>query len=140
SIDYKVSFLNTYHAVIIGYLANLALPRFGEVGRCSIIHKTEKVPMFASIGTVITERLFDVLVLFITASVMLTFQYDIVSGFLHDAIYVNLISKISAVNYFWLTGIVALLIIFIVILRMFLKLRLLLFLALALEIINPANT
>lgn len=105
SIHYKVSFWNAYHAVMIGYLANLALPRFGEIGRCSVIHKVEKVPMFASIGTVITERLFDVLVLFLTGLVMLIFQYDIVSDFLYDTIYLNIAKKINTLNYWWLVGI-----------------------------------
>ncbi|ARS42316.1 hypothetical protein CA265_22710 [Sphingobacteriaceae bacterium GW460-11-11-14-LB5] len=105
SIHYKVSFWNAYHAVMIGYLANLALPRFGEIGRCSVIHKAEKVPMFASIGTVITERLFDVLVLFLTSVAMVTFQYDIVSDFLYNVIYLNLVKKLGAINYLWLLGI-----------------------------------
>jgi len=105
SIHYKVSFSNAYHAVIIGYLANLALPRFGEIGRCSIINKTEKVPMFASIGTVITERLFDVLVLFLTTIAMLVFQYDMVSDFIYNTIYINLTKKLATINYVWLIGI-----------------------------------
>jgi len=105
SIHYKVSFWNAYHAVMIGYLANLALPRFGEIGRCSVIHKAEKVPMFASIGTVITERLFDVLVLFLTSVAMVTFQYDIVSDFLYNVIYLNLVKKLGSINYLWLVGI-----------------------------------
>ncbi|WP_158544333.1 lysylphosphatidylglycerol synthase transmembrane domain-containing protein [Pedobacter miscanthi] len=104
SIHYKVSFLNAYHAVMIGYLANLALPRFGELGRCSVIHKAEKVPMFASIGTVITERLFDVLMLFLTSLAMIVFQYDIVSDFLYNTIYLNLVKKLNSLNYWWLVG------------------------------------
>lgn len=104
SIHYKVGFWNAYHAVIIGYLANLALPRFGEIGRCSVINRTEKVPMFAAIGTVITERLFDVLVLFGTGLAMLVFQYDIVSDFLYHTIYLNVVNKLSALNYFWLVS------------------------------------
>ncbi|WP_343522897.1 lysylphosphatidylglycerol synthase transmembrane domain-containing protein [Pedobacter sp.] len=104
SIHYKVSFWNAYHAVMIGYLANLALPRFGELGRCSVIHRAEKVPMFASIGTVITERLFDVLMLFFTSLAMVTLQYDIVSDFLYDAIYLNLLKKLDSLNYWWLVG------------------------------------
>ncbi len=102
SIQYRVSFWNAYHAVIIGYLANLALPRFGEIGRCSVVHKTEKVPMFASIGTVITERLFDVLVLLITGLLMLVFQYHIVSDFLYNTIYLNLLKKVESLNYIWI--------------------------------------
>lgn len=114
SIHYQVGFWNAYHAVIIGYLANLALPRFGEIGRCSVINKTEKVPMFAAIGTVITERLFDVLVLFSTGLAMLVFQYAIVSDFLYHTIYLNVVNKLSALSYFWLVifGLLALFLIF----------------------------
>ena len=121
SIHYKISFSNTYHAVIIGYLANLALPRFGEVGRCTVIHKTEKVPMFASIGTVITERLFDVLVLFLTASVMLIFQYDLVAGFVHDVILKGIAEKIASINYFWFIGLAVILLLLIGFLIYFLR-------------------
>ncbi|WP_293788890.1 lysylphosphatidylglycerol synthase transmembrane domain-containing protein [uncultured Pedobacter sp.] len=102
SIHYKVSFWHAYHAVMIGYLANLALPRFGEIGRCSVVHRAAKVPMFASIGTVITERLFDVVMLFLTSLAMLIFQYDIVSGFLYQTIYLNLAKKLDSFNYWWL--------------------------------------
>lgn len=102
SINYKVNFWHTYHAVIIGYLANLGLPRFGEIVRCSVILRTEKVPMFASIGTVITERLFDVLVLLISGIFLLIFQYELVSGFLYETIYINLNHKIQSLNFLWL--------------------------------------
>ena len=121
SIKYKVGFWNTYHAVIIGYLANLALPRFGEIGRCSVVHKTEKVPMFASIGTVITERLFDVSVLFATGLAMLIFQYKIVSGFLYHTIYLSIADKLNTLNYFWLFGIGTTLLVIIVAAIYFLK-------------------
>lgn len=104
SIHYKVSFWHTYHAVMIGYLANLALPRFGEIGRCSVIHKAAKVPMFASIGTVITERLFDVVMLFLTSFAMLAFQYAIVADFLYQTIYLNMAKKLNMVNYWWIVG------------------------------------
>lgn len=121
SISYKVGFWSTYHAVIIGYLANLALPRFGEIGRCSVIHRAEKVPMFASIGTVITERLFDVLVLFVTALAMLAFQYEIVSGFLYDSIYLSVVGKLKALNYYWLVSFGVIFLVIIIVAVYFLK-------------------
>ncbi|SES16545.1 lysylphosphatidylglycerol synthase transmembrane domain-containing protein [Pedobacter rhizosphaerae] len=102
SMRYPVGFWNTYHAVMVGYLANLALPRFGEVGRCSIIHRTERVPMFASIGTVITERLFDVAVLLFTALAMVIFQKDIILNLFTHTIYPSLENRLNAINYMWL--------------------------------------
>ncbi|CAN0286142.1 unnamed protein product [Chrysoparadoxa australica] len=44
-------------AVLIGYLANLALPRLGEVTRCGILKRNESVPLASSFGSVITERI-----------------------------------------------------------------------------------
>ena len=107
SIAYKVPFWNAYHAVMVGYLANLALPRAGEVMRCSVLHRTNRVPVFASIGTVITERLFDVLILLLTSIALLIFQYQLVSDFLYQAIFIGIEKKIKGINYFWvITGLV----------------------------------
>ena len=102
SIHYEVGFSTAYHAVMIGYLANLALPRFGEIVRCSAIHKTTKVPIFASLGTVITERLFDVLVLFLGGLALLIFEYDLVSNFLQNIIYQHIHEKFNQIDYRWL--------------------------------------
>lgn len=124
SINYKVGFWHTYHAVIIGYLANLALPRFGEIGRCSIMLKTEKVPMFSSIGTVITERLIDVFVLLLCTALMLFFQYNLVSDFIYNNVYLNLAVKLKGLNYGWLLGMAALFILFLFLAIYFLKKKL----------------
>lgn len=123
SIHYKVTFWNVYHAVMIGYLANLVLPRFGEIGKCSVIKREEHVPMFASIGTVITERLFDVLMLLLTCGAMLAFQYNIVSGFLQDTISFNLSKKLALLNYFWIIAAVAILLSIILVAFYFLRKR-----------------
>jgi len=69
-LGYKVTKINSYHAAMIGYLANFAFPRLGEVLRCTILQKYEKVPFQKSLGTVITERVIDMIlfgVLFLIA-------------------------------------------------------------------------
>jgi len=69
-LGHNVSKANSYHAAMIGYLANFAFPRLGEVLRCSILQKYEKVPFQKSLGTVITERIIDTIffgVLFLAA-------------------------------------------------------------------------
>lgn len=53
----------TFLAVMTGYLANLAFPRLGEVTRCGVMKRSEKIPMSISFGTVITERTIDFLIL-----------------------------------------------------------------------------
>lgn len=59
-LGYPVSIINSYHATMIGYMANLAFPRWGEVIRCTVLQTHEKVPFQKTIGTVITERVIDV--------------------------------------------------------------------------------
>lgn len=56
-------FWAVYHAMMVGYLANIVLPRMGEVIRCSVLRRTSGVPVQVGIGTVVTERVIDVLVL-----------------------------------------------------------------------------
>jgi glycosyltransferase 2 family protein len=58
-LGYKPAFSSTYHAVMIGYLANIALPRVGEVSRCYALGKKEKIPVDQLFGTVIIERTID---------------------------------------------------------------------------------
>ena len=61
-MGYKPRMWNVISAVCIAYFANLAIPRLGEIARCGILTKYEKIPFSKSIGTVITERAIDMLV------------------------------------------------------------------------------
>ena len=65
-----------YHAMMVGYLANLVLPRMGEVIRCSVLRRTSGVPVQVALGTVVTERVIDVLMLLglLGATLALDFQ------------------------------------------------------------------
>ena len=51
------------NALMAGYLANLAIPRLGEITRCGTLNRTAKVPFEILLGTVIVERVLDVLCL-----------------------------------------------------------------------------
>ncbi len=62
-IGYNPSYWNTFFSVMIMYFFNLFVPRLGEVTRCSILAKYENVPVEKSIGTMVTERLIDVICL-----------------------------------------------------------------------------
>ncbi|MDD3686527.1 MAG: lysylphosphatidylglycerol synthase transmembrane domain-containing protein [Bacteroidales bacterium] len=59
----KPRFINTFLAVLNGYFANIAIPRLGEVTRCAVVSKYEKIPFPKVLGTMVSERLVDVLVL-----------------------------------------------------------------------------
>ncbi|MFL9483329.1 lysylphosphatidylglycerol synthase transmembrane domain-containing protein [Chitinophagaceae bacterium LWZ2-11] len=79
-LGYKPSTLNTFFAVMIGYLVNMAVPRLGEVLKCTIIAKYEKVPAEKIVGTIVAERAFDVVCLGIVFVLALLFQFDVVSA------------------------------------------------------------
>src|SRR3546814_17815629 len=85
-LGYRPKVSNTYHAVIIGYLANLALPRMGEITRCGVLNRTDKVPVNALIGTVITERLIDVFCLLVVTVLAVLLKFDVICGFVIERV------------------------------------------------------
>lgn len=80
----KVS--TTFFAVMIGYLANFALPRLGEVSRCGVLTKYEKIPFSESFGTVITERAVDVICLLIIFGLTLLIEFHKIFQLVQDTI------------------------------------------------------
>jgi len=76
--DQKVSTFRLTLAVFVGYLANLAFPRLGEVVRCVVLKKTNQIPVSLSIGTVVTERIIDSLVLFFFLTIALLLEFDLI--------------------------------------------------------------
>jgi uncharacterized membrane protein YbhN (UPF0104 family) len=79
-LGYKPSITNTFLAVLIGYLANLAVPRLGEVLKCTLLSKYEKVPAEKIVGTIVAERAFDVISLGIVFLLALTLQFSVVEA------------------------------------------------------------
>ena len=63
-LGYKPSTLNCYNGVSMGYFANTAVPRMGEIVRCSVVSQTDRIPLTELIGTVVLERVIDVIMLF----------------------------------------------------------------------------
>lgn len=61
-MGYRVRKSNTYHSIMICYLANLAIHRLGEILRCTVMQKYEKVPFQKIGGTVVTERIIDLII------------------------------------------------------------------------------
>ena len=73
-----------YHAMMVGYLANLVLPRAGEVIRCSVLKRTSNVPVQVALGTVVTERVIDVLVLLCLLGATLLLDFKTFWGFFNE--------------------------------------------------------
>jgi len=77
----KTSTLNVFNAIMIGYLANLALPRAGEIIRCAWLSKKEDISTVSLIGSVITERIIDLFALGIIVLMGLALYFDIIIHF-----------------------------------------------------------
>ncbi|NNC84948.1 MAG: flippase-like domain-containing protein [Bacteroidia bacterium] len=83
-LGYKPRLLMTSYALMIGYFANLAIPRIGEITRCGILSKTEKIPMNSLIGTVIVERVIDLVLLILSILTVTLLEFDTLKKFLAD--------------------------------------------------------
>jgi glycosyltransferase 2 family protein len=85
----KPRMLNTFLAVMVGYLMNLALPRMGEISRCGVISRYEKIPFTKLIGTVVVERLIDVAMLLLLLLIVILTQFGKIIEFLNNNPEVN---------------------------------------------------
>ncbi len=83
TLGYKTRLSTTFFSVMTGYLANTAVPRMGEFVRCGVLSKKENIPFNSLFGTVISERLFDLLMLFLLIFLVIIFQINLLGTFLH---------------------------------------------------------
>jgi uncharacterized protein (TIRG00374 family) len=83
-IGYKPSTYNVYNAIMVGYMANLAIPRIGELMRCATLNKTDKIPIDSLFGTVVSERIIDLLCLVIALIIAFLLRMKIFSDFITE--------------------------------------------------------
>ena len=81
---YAPSTLNLFAAVMTGYLVNQALPRAGEIARCSVLYKSDRVPLTKALGTVVIERVFDLLILIFLIMLAFVLEFDTIQRFLNE--------------------------------------------------------
>jgi uncharacterized protein (TIRG00374 family) len=74
SLGYNPSKANTFFAVMIGYIVNQAVLRLGEVMKCTVLARYEKVPADKLVGTIILERLIDAITLVVVLVVTIIIQ------------------------------------------------------------------
>lgn len=80
-IGEKPRWSDCIHAVFISYASSLIIPRSGEFARCAILTKYDNVSFTKALGTVVTERVIDsLLILVITAAVVLS-QFPVFNTF-----------------------------------------------------------
>ncbi len=83
-LGYKPKFLNNSMAVFIAYLTNLGIPRSGEVLRAAVLTNYEGVPFEKGFGTIVAERVIDLIVIFGIIIITLFLQFDFIYNILKD--------------------------------------------------------
>jgi len=110
---------NTFLAVMIGYFANMALPRLGEVTRCGILARYEKIPLQKTFGTVVTERGLDLFMLVLAFIINFFIHIDKIDFFKESTIYQKFLESYNQLEnpgmIYWLGAMVIGFIIFLVI-------------------------
>jgi glycosyltransferase 2 family protein len=96
---------HTFIAVMVGYFANMAFPRLGEVTRCGVLHTTDKIPVNKSLGTVITERGLDLIIFLLLFVLLIVTQYSQLVNYLDSYVFPGFASKFSAIGSNWVLGI-----------------------------------
>ena len=86
-LEFNPRFINTFFAVMVGYLANMAFPRLGEVTRCGILKRVENIPFNVGLGSVVAERAIDLLCLILITIFAFTFQFDRLKGISSEYIF-----------------------------------------------------
>ncbi|MEO6668542.1 MAG: lysylphosphatidylglycerol synthase transmembrane domain-containing protein [Ferruginibacter sp.] len=80
-LDYKPKLKNVFAVTMIGYLVNAALPRFGEIVKCTFLSRYEKLKFDKLVGTIIVERTFDVICYVIFIAITILIQIDVIGSF-----------------------------------------------------------
>jgi len=81
-LGYKPRFANSVMAVLIAYLLNLFIPRSGEFARAASVKKYENIPFEKAFGTIVAERVADLIILLLIIGVAFFFQTELISSFI----------------------------------------------------------
>ena len=96
-LGHHPGFWNTFHSLMLGYLANLALPRVGEITRCVALGKKEKIPVDQLLGTVVVERTIDLFSLLTIMVALLLTSGSSIKEYLNKAIIIPFREKVLSV-------------------------------------------
>ena len=83
-LDYHPKLKNVFSVIMVGYLANSAIPRLGEVLKCTFLAKYEKLNVGKLVGTIIVERTFDLICFITFIGITVLIQIDVIGNFVKN--------------------------------------------------------
>lgn len=96
-LGYNPRLSNTFFAVMVGYLANLAFPRLGEITKCALLNKYEKIPVHQSIGTIFVDRIMDLVTLVLMLVLLVLTQFQLLFSFTKERLILPIFKKLIGV-------------------------------------------
>ncbi len=84
ALGHKVKFYNAFLTIMLGYFANLGFPRIGEVIRAGTLSRYEKIPVEKTIGTVVVDRMMDLLLLLFVIGLAFIFAFNTLWSYLSE--------------------------------------------------------
>lgn len=84
SIGYNPKISNTFFSVMVTYFVNLFIPRMGEVARAAAMKKFEDIPVEKAMGTIVVDRVMDVICLFAVIGIAFLLEYDTLWSWLRE--------------------------------------------------------
>jgi len=97
-LGYKTNLVNATCHVIVGYFANYGIPRMGEISRCTLAARYDKVPFEIGFGTVITERIIDFILFLVIFALTLLLQFAELIGLANRLIFDPLRTKLAGLG------------------------------------------
>ena len=76
-LGYRPKVGDSVDSIFVAYAANVLVPRVGEVSRCAVLTKYDRIPFSKALGTLVAERLIDMLLVAVFVCVMLLTQFDV---------------------------------------------------------------
>ncbi len=83
-LGYQPKFGNALWTILLGYFANMGLPRMGEVIRGTALSKYENIPLEKTMGTIVLDRLADMLALLLFVGLAFLFEYQTIIDFINQ--------------------------------------------------------
>ncbi len=83
-LDYHPKIKNVFAVTMVGYLANAAIPRLGEILKCTFLSKYEHIKVEKLVGSILIERTFDLFCFVIFIGITVLIQVDKIGGFIKE--------------------------------------------------------
>ena len=108
SLGYYPKFVNNILSIFISYLANLGIPRSGEILRATVMQTYESIPFDKGLGTILAERLIDLIILFFLIFLFLFLETDILLPVIKEkaGLYLNNYNLFLTVLFFLLSTLI----------------------------------